>query len=432
MTPTATMPPLDLVQSYSGPRSAVGQRAIADIPEWPGSFTSSHSTFASLQSAVDAAGTSRKFEITASFAFAAVIQPHASDEFWFDPGVIITRSGAISNAIRPASGVTGVKVMNGKFDGFNAGTGSGIGNSTDVVIDWNQSNNWEIGYCEFNNTWYGVSVGQGGGFADVHDCLFNNIGGAVSAFQGRDVTFRDNKFGPVCGDPGSVGGTKFVGTRRTQWIHNYCLNGVRGGVWFDTANSEALVEWNKIEGTGSASPMGGVAFEANRWVDGLVTGNDQGTKILISNGMYNTCRYNYFLNNLDVGLHVLHSSGTVVGGNVFSNDVVNQPNIGSIAIEFDGNLTVNQGGFVMHLDIEQNHFSDNKITQNLTGRKAVTLSISNVADTVPYFTNTKDNSFDFNTYDVLDPVSTLAFAWNGNKTFAQWQGIPQDAGGSAF
>jgi hypothetical protein len=413
-----------------GPRETYGQRPIAEIPEWPDSFTSGHSTFASLESAVNAGGTGRKFEITDSFALTAVIQPHANDEFWFDDGVTITRGAAISNAIKPATAVDGVKVVNGRFDGFNAATGTGNGGATDCVISSNGGSFWQVGRCEVVNSYILVQFGIGAGFCLTYLCHMQGIGGAITGFAGHDQEFRDNYF-DGCGDSSSTGGHKMVGTDGMYFHHNRFRGCARGGLWFDTGNSRALVEWNIIEDTGGASPMGGIVFERNCWENEGIIGVDQGTKILISNGNHNIVRYNLLQNNLDVALAVLQSSGNVFYENTCIGDVINQPNNGSIHLKHDGDQVVNMDGFDMTTDCEENHFNYNHITQLATNRDAVDFDVVDEVDTTPYVNNTKDNSFDHNDYN-LDSAAHVAFLWVGvAKIFTEWQAIPQDVNGSA-
>src|SRR4030095_9029934 len=141
-----------------GPRGPVGQQPSGDISGYPTSWTVDNiTTQSALQTAVNAAGTGRRFHLTGSWTFtgATSIQPHANDEFWGEDGVTITKGGTVHDAIKPASGVTGVKVMNLKFVGF---TDTTQGSSPSAVTSGAGSSNWEIGYCEFTGNTISTSL----------------------------------------------------------------------------------------------------------------------------------------------------------------------------------------------------------------------------------------------------------------------------------
>lgn len=415
-----------IVPAQAGPRGNVGQQtSTASVPGWPGVFTSSHSTFASLQSAVNAAGTNRVFEITSSFPFTAVITPHSGDQFWGDPGVTITRSGAISNAFNPGAAAPDVKIMNLTFDGFNAGTGSGIGNSTDQVLFNFSSDRWEVAYCNFLNTYYAANFATSSN-CSLHHCNMHDIGAALAGFRGRDHSFTDNILGPNIGDATSTGGTKFVATQRIQFAHNECNGGVRCGVWFDTSCSETLIEWNNIHGTGSGSPMGSVVMEVCEWIDGTVTGNDTATEITQQTS--NIIRNNWIHNNMNNGINILNSPQTYAYYNVLSGNLTGSGQ-SEILMRRDGNTTTTHGAFTMHYDLHDVLLHHNQITPLDSTKKTIYLDILNTSDTSPYYTNIKNLNVDYDIYAGL--ASSSSFVWNGNKTFAQWQTVPQGPNGSA-
>jgi len=311
--------------------------------------------------------------------------------------------------------------MNLAFSGFNNGTGSGNGTSADATIDALSSNTWEMGYCRFANTYTATKLGAGDG-SRVHHCYFDATAGTFGAFLGTNHIFEDNEFRDCSGDDGQ----KFVGTTGIRFRHNYCHGNVRSACWFDTDNTEAVVEWNHFEDATDIDTLGGMGaccFEANTYV-----ANGGGAKI--SSATKNTVRYNRFRNNDRHALGVYHSSWTEVYGNTFSLDTELDSNVGTIDLQDNAPLK----GFGI-CELKNNWIHNNFVVQTASNRKAVRLNTGpNITDDTPYLTNTMNNSFDYNVYD-LASTSHAAFLWvnTPNKTFTQWQAVPQGSnGGGAF
>jgi parallel beta-helix repeat protein len=391
-----------MAQATAGIRGAYGQQlSTANVPGWPGSFTSSHSTFSSLQSAVNAAGTGRKFEITASMAFTATIAPHASDEFWFDPGVTITMSGGPLQAIA-ASGANNVKVMNGKFVGFN-----------DAFINSTGSTGWEVAYCELDGndvTTYGTNVVKWVHHNKVHRLR----GDAWASYQLVDGIIEDNEYGPSMTSAIGGQGNKIVQTVRMKYRHNWIhdigptTTDVSDGIWLDFKNWDAIVEWNLVADCAGY----GINLEAN------YQANDSFT---------NTLRYNTVRNSGLSGINLSGSSHTNIYQNVFSNNSL-------VSGSGETSMGINQGQIDSQgAELKENYVHHNQITtKNPTSLWAARLYIdATITDPTPYRDNTKHNNWDYNSYDVPSPTGNY-WRWDTtNKTFAQWQALPQDVNGTA-
>jgi parallel beta-helix repeat protein len=386
-----------LAEATPGVRGTVGPRPSGQIVEWPTSFTSSHSTFASLQSAVNAGGTARKFNITASMAFTATIAPHASDEFWFDNGVVITMSGGPFQAIAAAS-ANNVRVMNGKFIGFDP-----------AILDSLFSLNWEVAYCELDGN--DVTPDPTRTVKWLHHNKIHHVrDNAWNAFQVVDAVYEDNELGPSHAFGIGGGGNKLTQSVRPKFRHNWIHDVKSSAVWLDYKNWDAILEWNLIENNDEY----GIELEANYQ----------------SNDVFrNRVRYNLVRNNGFTGIALFGSSHT----DIYENDLFHNSLV-SGAGEIDLGINQSQKD-TQDAELKENYIHDNTITTVdplpsglYAGRLFIDASIT---DPTPYSSNTKNNNWNFNTYDVPNPAATC-FSWAGiNKTFAQWQAVPQDVNGTA-
>jgi hypothetical protein len=386
-----------------GIRGAWGQQPIVSaLPGYPGIFDTDNITdFATLQNAVNAAGSARKFHVTSGFPFTAPIAPHAGDEFWFNGGTTFTMSGGPFSGIAAAS-ANGVKVMNGKFVGFDT-----------TAIDSTNSTGWEVAYCEIDGQ--DVTRTGTGVVKWVHNCKIHRVRSVTTGmFQVVDGIIEDNELGPSMANPISGGGNKFVGTTRIRcghnWIHGMGVSGsdfLSGtGQWLDFANYDAIIEWNLVEGNNGP----GIFLEVN------AQGNENFTNII---------RNNLIRNNGREGIGLAGSMHTEVYGNeLLTNQFLSGD--GEISLSL---LKVQQD--TQDAELKENHIFQNKVVPTSGKRGA----ILNVEDTVAgysdYVTNLKDNTWDYNTYDFDDPAASNIFRKEAsNLTWAQWQagGTPTGAG----
>jgi parallel beta-helix repeat protein len=385
-----------------------GQRVLSSIPGYPTSFTSSHATFASLQAAVNAAGTGRVFHVTGSFQMTGQITPHTDDEFWGDNGVTLSSNGSAFYGFFSTSAVTGVRIMNIKFTAFN-----------DRAINLEGTNNGsEVGYCTFDMEEAAAPMGNYGtaGVHWVHHSLAKNFNiTSFSSFQLVDAIIEDCEIGPVP-TPTEGGVTKMVQTVRMRYRHNWihdCLS--TGAIWYDYKNWDSITEWNLVED--NTGPGTGIHFEAN---------------YQFNETQRNIVRYNLVRNNGGDGINITHSSYTDVYENVLENN----------------HLAAGSGEMTMSIlqdetnpqdtELKENYFHHNHVTPHQPviggGIGAARMYVAPVfvgAARDPYVTtNTKNNRWDYNAYHVVAPSTDTLWRWDVaiNKTFAAWQTqtVPQD------
>jgi len=391
-----------------GPRGAVGQLPPSAVPGWPEVFTSSHGTFDSLRDAVNAVGTGRRFRVMASMAFTATLAPHAGDQIWCDDGVTITRSGSIYSAI--ATRAPDVSIVNCRFTGFDYS-----GTYRDQTIAFTgPAGDSEVAYCDISKTHIAVSGGgknQRGAWIhnnDFHDLGYAGVdGGLIVGFQTIGLRIEDNEFVDYAGDVKIVGATQMV------IAHNWMYGGQRTGMWLDYDYGQNTIEWNFIEKSGWSAPLGALVVEAIGWSD------DQHS--VAPSSFLTAVRYNVITNNFASGIYVSDSRWTNVYGNVLAG------NARSGGAEISLNYDYDPSGMRTPA-FERNAFRDNAVSLHESRDTAVKLRVAGVPDASDYYTNGRGNDFDLNRYYLAGAASP--FDWNGHKSFAQWQAIPQDPHGS--
>jgi Right handed beta helix region len=276
--------------------------------------------------------------------------------------------------------------------------------------------NWEVAYCTVD----GGTTMTGGiqGHWRHHNIVKNIAGeGSLPSFLQVGGIVEDNEIGP---SPGGAG-NKFVGTKDMQVRHNRFIGqGTTGvpflqgaGIWFDYNNQDFLFEWNICEDNNGA----GIALEANHWDPDLG-----------APGVYtNNIRHNLFRNNGDAGVLIASSAFTEVYENVFWTNRI-YAGTGEILMSLlkasQDPEPEGQGS-----DLKENHIHHNYFTPRSRGASfGVQDDVANYAD---YITNAKDNTWDFNVYDFVNPAAANLFRRElSDMTWAQWQagGVPATAG----
>jgi parallel beta-helix repeat protein len=430
----------NIVTVYAGIRGVWGQQAsTGDVPNWPVAFDTSTNNFTTLQNAVNAAGTGRKFEITGNITFTAALLPHASDEFWIDPGATVSGAGIQAFSDNGLATPSGVKIMNGTFSGF-----------TNVVRN-TAAAGWEVAYCDFASA-TSQCIYVHGSLATpqiwLHHSKFHDTGNPIEMGhtsvqarldQGTDgPLIEDCEFTALTGSDAFKIGVGSVGAIvRHCWSHDFAGR----GFWFDYDNFDNVIEWCLIEDHTGADGMG-IEFEANRGTHGNLFGDTD------PQGPGNIARYNYIRNNDHVGISIQGSSDMQIYGNYFyRNQPVNQTGIadGEIQLYVNGHHTGPASAGHQRSDLAGNLIHNNyiEITPTIGGHGAkrgvglvVTVDASYLPSETPYVSNTKGNDFSADDYKLNRVASSSdLFYWDeggaGNKTWAQWQAIPQDADGSA-
>ena len=177
--------------------------------------------------------------------------------------------------------------------------------------------------------------------------------------------------------------------------NNYVHNNAGAGIWFDSDNTSAVIEGNRLEDNGSNS----IWFEI-------------GSGVIIRN--------NVIRRSADTAIFISTSKNADIYGNTLENNsrgityFVNCPSVGGGAISFD---------------LANNSSHDNTITVGTqTYPFAAVFNYSNCTSTqvAPYANGSKSLTFTHNTYHVPS-TSGQYWYWVDFKTWTQWQGIPQDS-----
>jgi hypothetical protein len=402
-----------------GIRGLYGVRSSsADISTWPSSFDGtigSGGTFASISAAATngvANGVYRILPGTYSNPAQATVK--AGQQFWGDTaGVTLSAPAGATPAFSDGgTAKAGVKIMNITFVGFTK------------QVDCAASGGWEVGYCDLS-AYVGTSSSGGAIWAYqqtatpgvwVHHCKIHD--------SSNSVKLQDSTSGVLVEDceiyniTGSDSWKPCLGTTGVVLRHNYihsmdAANSARG-IWYDFHNYGGTVEWNDISGADV-----GIEMEAN-------PGSVQG-------GAGNIVRYNYVHGCNHHGIRLHGSSDHQVYGNfVGPNQQAAQVGI----VDAEISMYINAGHFSQGSDLLNNTFNDNFVSTPNSGanKRGASLFVqagTGQPDPTPYTNGTKNNQFLRNQYHVGTLLGSNTWYWNANKTFAQWQAVPQDAAGTA-
>jgi hypothetical protein len=421
----------DVVKVYAGPRGATGPRASTSIPEWPVSFTTTINPGATaIQDAIAAGSINDKFRLTAgTYAITTQIIPKSGQEFWAENGVTITFASGMSYPFKN-NAVPNVKVMNLTMLPASGGVATNtavLGGTRDVV---DAGHHWTVAYCDITGGLVNdlsLAVQYGNDWWCHHNYLHDTYDGPIGGMWARNVLVEDNMLGEPTGTPttGHVAGNKVSEAKGITYRHNRCRTR-RSQIWFD-GWCDGVIEWNLLED----------GFEAgvNSEINGLNGwGKDSSyTDTTPSPGI--DIRYNYCRNNGWSGIWLQCSALNRVYYNVTENNGTSQPNPGFPVELYEYMETrTDNGNSGDDLDLKNNYFHHNFVTPLSTGRGAAIQVASSTDGSGAYLTNPaapKNNVWDYNTYH-LAALTGSRFSWNGTKTWAQWQAVPQDVNGEAF
>ncbi len=432
----------NLIQTYAGIRGNWGQQLnTTDVPGWPVAFTSSHSTFLSLQTAVNAAGTGRVFRITNSMTFTASLTPHTNDQFWFDPGVIITGTALTIPAFTDGSvNRTSVKFMNGSFTGFRS------------TLSFTATGGFEAAYCNFTNENTGGLDSQGSihiganpatPVAYVHHNKFHATGNPFHLYQNHTgARIEDNEFTGIT-PTGASGAFKlatdaFYIQFGHNWIHDI-TGATDRGLWLDFWLAGCVIEWNMFDTVGV-----GIEIEACPGTLGL---SDLGSNPpWIGNhptDITTKIRRNYVRNCRHGALFIAGSSECEIYENyLYRNQTAQQVGIESEIelLETDQHFRAIGNGDGQGTDTRNNSIHNNYVEiqptiaghQPKRGGGLQVITGTALTDVTPWTSNAKNNRWDNNSYVLNRAVGSAdTFYWQGNKSWAQWQALPQDANSGA-
>jgi len=184
-------------------------------------------------------------------------------------------------------------------------------------------------------------------------------------------------------------------TFRNNFIHHNS----GGGIWYDSDNTGALVEGNRVEDNGWI----GIFYEISG--DGII-------------------RNNTIRRNGDAGVFLGTSKNTQIYNNTFENNFRGITFFVNCAVVGGGTLP---GGY----DLVNNTAHDNTITVGTqSGVFASSFSYYGVCtptQTAPYLNGSKNLTFSNNTYHVPLPATGQYWLWGETfKYWNEWQAIPQD------
>lgn len=376
------------LENTYGPRQSIG----ASSP--PGAVEVT--TASNIQALINANGTGTTFWLRAGiYDRTANLVPKTGNTFIGEYGAILD-----------GSNWEGAGVDDAAFQALNV-------DADDVTISnlfiRNMPGKGVMGYRDFASGWIIE-------YCEVHGCLTGIEFPPASTLRYNSI--HHNIGDPLNVDPGLRGGG-YIGnqahgstieyneiafngpeqkliltnnmTFRRNWVHHHD----KDGIWIDGdgGGGGALIEDNRVEDHGR---------------DGIVMENVTGGGII---------RRNVMRRNAEAIL-LADAQGFDIAENTLEANTI------SLAMLKDLDEPSR--------DLANNFWHDNTVQVPGAGGgiRATQLQIVGTGDSSPYLTNTKNNDYDSNTYDVGNVTDTV-FEWDGLKAFAAWQALPQDINGSA-
>lgn len=391
-------------QSPVGIRGTVGPRDPALIPEYP---TSGLVTVApgagTIQAAITANGDGTKFQLQAgTYSLNSYPNPKTGQEFWGEEGVTITGGGTRDTGFKDVGDTPDVKIMNCTFTGFVGGTYNDRA-AIMLVTGATSSTDWEIAYNEISGDTTNGRYAIHGGSADRlwvhHNKLHDFKESCINGFESDDCVSEDNELY----NAGLLNGQKWVKQTRNTVRHNHIHDMNNTSCWHDFNNTGCVIEWNLIE-------------------DG--PGGD-GVELEISGSVpTNYVRFNHIRNVAGSAVFLSSASHTEIYGNRLENN-------GAIIFVGDAceiHMFVKQVGIDQGHDLKNNYAHDNFIHPRTDGSHAkgsqMNFTPSDLpTDQTPYLTNTKNNVWNHNTYELLSVGAGNHFRWGTTaQTWATWRG----------
>jgi len=224
----------------------------------------------------------------------------------------------------------------------------------------------------------------------------------------RNNYIHDNSYGGYMGDysPRTTFDANEIANNGTQqkvsesdsvtFRNNYVHNNAGAGIWFDSDNTNTLIEGNRLEDNGSNS----IWFE-------------------IGSGV--TIRNNTIKRSGDTAIFISTSKNATIYGNTLDSNFrgityfVNCPSVGQGAISFD---------------LANNSAYSNSITvgtQNYAFASVFNFSNCTSTQVAPYLNGQKNLTFSNNTYKVPS-TSGQYWYWSNFKYWSEWRNLPQDSG----
>jgi parallel beta-helix repeat protein len=183
---------------------------------------------------------------------------------------------------------------------------------------------------------------------------------------------------------------------RNNWVHHNLFD----GIWHDGNATGSIVEDNLVED----NARNGIVFEV---------------------GQQGSIRNNTIRRNGTNGIYLSTSKQTEVTGNRLEENFRGITLFVSCGVVGRWNYTGQ-----MTFDLADNSIHHNVIQLSKTGAYAALFDYSNCTSeqAAPYMTNSKNNKYDWNTYDT--PDAGWWWVWAGSKDWSRWKSLPQDVNGS--
>ena len=260
------------------------------------------------------------------------------------------------------------------------------------------TDHWTIEYNEIASNKYGLLFASD--FTIRNNYIHHNIGtpgtaadrgGGYVGQYAHNTTFDNNEIawnGPE---------QKVSESANVTFRNNFVHENANDGIWYDSNNTGALIEGNRVENNG----RNGIFFE-------------------ISNGA--TIRNNTLRGNAEDGVLISVSQNAQIYNNLL------EANVGGIEY-FLSCASLPEGH-----DLQNNAAYDNTIvvgTRNFTYANGFSFNSScTSAQLTPYLNGSKNLTFSRNAYRVPSLSFTQYFLWGGWKYWNEWQALGHDLNGS--
>jgi parallel beta-helix repeat protein len=256
------------------------------------------------------------------------------------------------------------------------------------------SDRWTIEYNEITGAQIGVAV-PNNSLVKNNKIHHNTIGGyngwkvVNTVFDGNEIAYN----GPT---------QKVIGTDRVTFRNNFVHHNVNDGIFYDSDNTNALIEGNRVEDNGRA----GIFYEVSSAA---------------------VIRNNTVSRQGDTGIFISTAKNVEIYGNTL------QDNFRSIQYFLNCDAV---GGGTLGFDLSSNSTHDNTIrVGNTSGAFANGfgyLSSCTSTQVAPYLNGSKNLTFTRNTY-VVPSMTTKYWLWGlgSLKFWNEWQALGQDTTGTA-
>lgn len=296
------------------------------------------------------------------------------------------------------NGITGVTIRNLKI----------INMPQNGVNAFLSASGWTVDHCEVAFNLRGVSLGFSGNY--TNNFIHHNVGddsspnpalrgGGYGTSNGMNSQFVNNEVSFNGSEQKFLGSPVSAGNNHNIYIaNNYVHDNHADGIWIDGDGQGTVIENNICEDNGRTGITAEIAVQI-------------------------TIRNNQVNRNVS-GIYLTISRNCEVANNTLQN------NISGLELFLDCSAV---GSLPWNPDLANNNIHNNDVTVPAgSGNRAAIFTVASGSNScqAPYVGDprVKGNIFNFNTYRV---VGSAIWTWGGvNKTWLQWQALPQDVNGT--